>query len=48
MAISQPDTLVTQNNEMLNQCQLFEAGGNYSADEVEWYRGQMKEINEMI
>lgn len=48
MAISQPDTLVTQNNEMLNQCQLFESGGNYSADEVEWYRSQMKEINEMI
>jgi hypothetical protein len=27
---------------------LFEKGGNYSSDEVEWYRGQMKEINEMI
>ncbi len=33
---------------MLNSCQLFESGGNYSNDEIEWYRGQMKEINEMI
>ena len=48
MAITQPDTLVTQNNEMLAQCVLFDKGGNYSADEIEWYRGQMKEINEMI
>lgn len=48
MAVSEPDTLVKQNNDMLAQCVLFEAGGNYSRDEVEWYRGQMKEINEMI
>jgi hypothetical protein len=33
---------------MLTGCVLFEKGGNYSEDEVEWYRGQMKEINEMI
>ena len=33
---------------MLNQCVLFEKGGNYSPEEIEWYRGQMKEINEMI
>lgn len=33
---------------MLNSCSLFEKGGNYSQDEVDWYRGQMKEINEMI
>ena len=33
---------------MLKNCQLFEAGGNYSDEEVEWYRGQMKEIDEMI
>ena len=48
MAITQPDYLVNQNNEMLNQCVLFEAGGNYSKDEIDWYRAQMKEINEMI
>lgn len=44
----QPDLLVTANGDMLNQCQLFEAGGNYSEDEVAWYRGQMDDINEMI
>ena len=44
----QPDMLVKANEDMLSQCQLFEAGGNYSEDEVAWYRGQMNEINEMI
>jgi len=48
MAITQPELLVNQNNEMLAQCVLFEKGGNYSKEEIEWYRGQMKEINEMI
>jgi len=38
MAITQPELLVTQNNEMLNQCVLFEKGGNYSDPEIEWYR----------
>lgn len=44
----QPDLLVKANEDMLNQCQLFEAGGNYSEDEVSWYRGQMEDINQMI
>ena len=33
---------------MLNSCVLFEKQGNYSRDEVSWYREQMKEINDMI
>lgn len=33
---------------MLNSCVLFEKKGNYSKAEVEWYRGQMKEIDSMI
>ena len=33
---------------MLNQCTLFERGGNYSQPEIEWYQNQMREINEMI
>lgn len=48
MAITQPETLIQLNDDMLNSCSLFEKGGNYSQDEVDWYRGQMKEINEMI
>jgi hypothetical protein len=44
----QPDLLIKANADMLKNCQLFEAGGNYSDDEVEWYRGQMKDIDEMI
>ena len=40
--------LVKTNDDMLSQCQLFEAGGNYSEDEVAWYKSQMNEINEMI
>ena len=48
MAITQPDLLITQNTEMLDQCVLFEKNGNYSQPEIEWYRGQMVEINDMI
>jgi len=33
---------------MLRQCQLFENGGNYDQREIDWYRGQMDEINEMV
>ena len=33
---------------MLGSCQLFEDGGNYDKAEIEWYQGQMNEINEMI
>jgi hypothetical protein len=44
----QPDLLVHQNQEMLKSCQLFEAGGNYDKAEIEWYQGQMDEINDMI
>lgn len=33
---------------MLNSCVLFENGGNYDQREVDWYREQMKEINETI
>jgi len=33
---------------MLDSCQLFEKRGNYSKDEVDWYRHQMAEINDMI
>ena len=33
---------------MLESCTLFEKNGNYSKDEINWYRGQMKEIDEMI
>jgi hypothetical protein len=47
-AITQPDVLITQNNEMLEQCLLFEKKGNYSKAEVDWYRGQMAEINELV
>lgn len=33
---------------MLSSCQLFENGGNYDKPEVEWYQGQIDEINSMI
>ena len=33
---------------MLDSCVLFEKRGNYSKDEVAWYRKQMQEINDMI
>lgn len=40
-----PETHIKQNAEMLKSCPLFENGGNYSGDEVDWYRGQMNEID---
>ncbi len=45
---AQPSQHVKQNAEMLKSCQLFENGGNYSQDEVEWYRGQMSEIDSLF
>jgi hypothetical protein len=33
---------------MLKSCTLFESGGNYDKAEIEWYQGQMDEINDMI
>ena len=33
---------------MLQSCQLFENGGNYDKPEIEWYQGQIDEINEMV
>lgn len=33
---------------MLRSCPLFDNGGNYSSDEIEWYRGQMSEIDQLF
>lgn len=33
---------------MLKSCVLFEKGGNYDEKEVQWYRDQMTEIDDMI
>jgi len=35
---AQPNSFIKQNAEMLRSCPLFEAGGNYSEEEIEWYR----------
>jgi len=44
----QPDALIKSNNDMLASCTLFENGGNYDKPEIDWYQGQIDEINEMI
>lgn len=44
----QPKTFVKQNADMLKSCPLFKDGGNYSEDEVEWYRAQMSEIDQLF
>lgn len=44
----QLDGLVRNNAAMLESCTLFEKDGNYSVDEVAWYRGQMDEIDKLI
>jgi golgin subfamily A member 4 len=48
IAVAQSDSLIKLNCDMLKSCQLFEQGGNYSELEVEWYKTQMDEINEML
>lgn len=47
-AQGQPDALIRNNAQMLKDCQLFSNGGNYAEAEVEWYRGQMNEIDKLI
>jgi hypothetical protein len=48
IAVSQSDSLMKLNSDMLKSCQLFDNGGNYSEPEIEWYRQQMNEINDML
>jgi len=48
IAVDQSEQLIKLNNDMLKSCQLFEQGGNYSELEVQWYKTQMDEINEML
>ncbi len=45
---SKPRFYVKQNADMLKACALFEDGGNYSAEEVAWYRGQMDDIDALF
>lgn len=40
--------LIKQNNDMISSCVLFEKGGNYDKPEIEWYQGQIDEINQMV
>ena len=35
---AKPTLHIKQNADMLKSCLLFEHSGNYSAEEVEWYR----------
>ena len=42
------NTLIKLNNDMLKSCQLFNQGGDYSEREIDWYKNQMSEIDEML
>jgi len=44
----QPDLLIKVNNDMLQSWKLFENDGDYDKAEVEWYQGQIDEINQMV
>jgi len=44
----QPEVMMKQNSDMLKSCALFETGGNYSVDEVAWYKSQMDEIDKLF
>ena len=45
---AQPQMYIKQNADMLKSCPLFENNGNYSQEEIDWYRGQMDEIDGMF
>ena len=45
---AKPEQLVKQNADMLKSCPLFSNGGNYSDHEIEWYRNQMTEIDQLF
>ena len=42
------EVLLKSNVEYTKQSTLFEKGGNYSKDEIEWYKDMLKEINEQL
>lgn len=44
----QIDLLVKQNADMLKSCTLFKNNGNYSEEEIAWYRGQMTDIDNFL
>ena len=48
LAEIQPELLIKQNSDMLQNCVFFEAGGNYAVEEVAWYRGQMDDIDKLL
>lgn len=48
LATTDLDRLQIGNGKMIESCKLIEEGGNYGQEEIEWYREQMKEIDEKI
>lgn len=48
LAQKETDFLLSRNEDLLKQSALFSNGGNYSVREVQWYRDQMNEINNML
>lgn len=48
LASAELEHLQIQNLRMIESCVLIEHGGNYSKEEVEWYKEQLKEIEAKI
>lgn len=48
LATAELENLQITNLKMIESCTLIENGGNYSKEEVDWYREQIKEIDAKI
>jgi len=48
LATAELKNLQFANLRMIESCTLIENGGNYSKEEVDWYREQVKEIDAKI
>ncbi len=46
LAKEEVEFLLTKNREFITESKLFEEGGNYDKEEVAWYDGMMRELDE--
>lgn len=40
--------LINKNEEFIRESKLFENGGEYATDEIEWYKTMLAEIDQQL
>ena len=48
LAQAEVDFLLQKNRSYIKESKLFEDGGEYSEEEVQWYETMMKEIDDQL